>query len=66
MAEKHTSTLLIFKENLRSGRIAQWSETPLFSLEEVGVQVQIPAWLLPVCFFHHFFTLLLFTVYSHC
>ena len=30
--------------------MAQWSETALFSLEEVGVQVQIPAWLLPVFF----------------
>ena len=31
--------------------MAQWSETALFWQEEVGVQVQIPAWLLPVSFF---------------
>ena len=55
MAEKDTSTLLIFKENLRSGRMAQWSETALFSLEEVGVQVQIPAFLLPVFFLSSLF-----------
>ena len=37
MAEKDNSALLIYKVNLRSGRMAQWSETALFSLEEVGV-----------------------------
>ena len=38
-----------------------------FSLEEVGVQIQITAWLLPVfIFFNRIFTLRLFTVYSHC
>ena len=48
--------------------MAQWSETALFWPEEVGVQVQIPAWLLPVSFFffHRIFTLRLFTVYSYC
>ena len=43
MAEKDNLTVLIFKVNPGSGRMAQWSETVLFSLEEVGVQVQIPA-----------------------
>ena len=67
MAEKDTSRLLILKSNRRSDRMAQLSEIALFSLEEVGVQVRIPAWLLPVFFFfHRFFTLWLFTFYSHC
>ena len=34
-----------------SGRIAEWSEAALFSLEEVGVQVQIPGCQLPFFFF---------------
>ena len=33
-----------FKVSWYSGRVAQWSETAFFSLEEVGVQIQIPAW----------------------
>ena len=28
--------------------MAQWSDAALFPLEEVGVQAQIPAWLLPL------------------
>ena len=67
MAEKDTSTLLRFKRNRRSGRMAQWLEAALFTLEEDGMQVQILAWELQVFFsFIVFFTLWLFTVYSHC
>ena len=43
MAEKDTSRLLILKSNRRSDRMTQLSEIALFSLEEVGVQVRIPA-----------------------
>ena len=50
MAEKDTSTLLIFEIKLRSGRMARWLKTALFLPEEVGMQVQIPAWHLPVFF----------------
>ena len=50
MAEKDTSTLLIFALKLRNGRMAQWLKVALFSPEEVGMQVQIPAWHLPVFF----------------
>ena len=42
MAEKDTSTLLIFKRNGRSDRMAHWLEAALFSLEQVGMRVQIP------------------------
>ena len=38
--------------------MAEWSDVALFSPEDVGVQVQIPVWLLPLFFFFHlFFTL---------
>ena len=50
MAEKDTSTLLIFGMKLGSDRMAQWLKAALFSPEEVGMQVQIPAWHLPVFF----------------
>ena len=43
MAEKGTSTLLILQSEPVSVRIAQWSAAALLLLEEVGVQVQIPA-----------------------
>ena len=56
--------------------MAQWYVTSLFALEEVRVQVQIRAGLLPVFFvlfffvfffpFSVFFTLWLVSVYSHC
>ena len=37
--------------NWCNGRMAEWSETVLFSLEDVGMQVQNQAWLLPFfCF----------------
>ena len=53
-----------------SGRVAQWYEASLFAPEEVGVQVQIQAWLLPfffwsVRFFHRIFTFWPVSVYSH-
>ena len=43
MAENDTSSLLIFAGNGCSDRMAQWLEAALFSLEEVGMRVQIPA-----------------------
>ena len=49
MAEKDTSSLLIFKGNGYGDRVAQL-ETALFSLEEVGMRVQIPAWQPPFFF----------------
>ena len=48
MAEKDTSTLSILHVKWCSGRMAEWLKGILFSLEEVEVQVQIPAWLLPI------------------
>ena len=62
MAEKDTSRLLILKVGWCSGHMAEWSEAALFSLEAVGVQVQILAWLSPFFFFHRIFALWLFTV----
>ena len=58
MVEKTTSKLLILRIKLfRGDRLAQWYEASLFAQEEVGVQVQIPAGLLPVFFFSFFFLL---------
>ena len=39
MAEKNISRILILKDILCSGRMAQWYKSSLFALEEVGVQV---------------------------
>ena len=39
-----------FPHVLLSGRMAQWLKAILFSPEEVGMQVQIPAWHLSVFF----------------
>ena len=50
MAEKDTSSLLVFTGNGCSDRMAQWLEAALFSLEEVGMRVEIPAWQLPFFF----------------
>ena len=50
MAEKDTS-----KGGCCSGYVAEWSETAFFSLEAVGVLVQIPAWLPPFCVLSSFF-----------
>ena len=44
---------------LRIGRMAQWLEASHFVLEEVGVQVQIPAGLIPF-FFSLFFSFIVF------
>ena len=42
MVEKNTSSLLIILSlKLRSGRMVQWYEASLFTLEDVEVQVQI-------------------------
>ena len=53
MAEKGTSTLLILQSEPVSVRIAQWSGAALLLLEEVGVQVQNLAGLIPVFSFIH-------------
>ena len=50
MAEKDTSRLLILKEKRCSDLMAYWLEAALFSLEEVGMRVQIPPWQLPFFF----------------
>ena len=39
-----------------------WHEASLFAPVEVGVQVQIPGWLLPVFFFSSFFFHRIFTL----
>ena len=43
MAEKNTSTLLIYRGNPCSSRLAQCHKVAHLAMEEVGVQVQIPA-----------------------
>ena len=43
--------------------MAKWYETSLFGLEEVGVQVQIPAGLLPVFCYCCFIILFSFIVF---
>ena len=58
MAEKDTSSLLIFEE--MDMAIAWPLEAALFSLEEVGMRVQIPAWQPPFFFFSSFFHTLAF------
>ena len=40
--------------------MVQWSEVTLFSLEEVGVQVLMSAWLLPLFFYLSFIIFLPF------
>ena len=47
MAENDTSRILIFTRGWRGDRMARWLEAALFSLEEVGMRVQIRAWQLP-------------------
>ena len=72
MVEKNTSKLLILRIKLfRGDSLAQWYEASLFAQEEVGVQVQILAGLLPVFFFRFFFFCRIFTLWlvslcSHC
>ena len=55
MAENDTSTILIFTRGWRGDRMARWLEAALFSLEEVGMRVQIRAWQLPFFFLSSFF-----------
>ena len=43
MAEKNTSTLLNYRGNPCSSRLAQCHKAAHLAMEEVGVQVQIPA-----------------------
>ena len=43
MAEKNTATLLIYRGNPCSSRLAQCHKAAHLAMEEVGVQVQIPA-----------------------
>ena len=57
----YTSFYDNFKRSLRSGRIAQLHAGLLFALEEVGVQVQISAWLLAGFFSFFFFEHRIFT-----
>ena len=66
--EKHFNTIDFDELWALSGRMAQWSEAALFRWGKLGCNwVPTPACLLPfVFFFHRFFTLWLFTVYSHC
>ena len=61
MVEKNTSKLLILRIKLfRGDSLAQWYEASLFAQEEVAVQVQILAGLLPVFFFFVFFSFVVF------
>ena len=50
MAEKDTSRLSILKSKGSTDHAAHWLEAALFSLEEVGMRVQIPPWQLLVFF----------------
>ena len=43
--------IINFEEKGRTDRMAHWLEAALFSLEEVGMRVQIPPWQLPFFFF---------------
>ena len=61
----------VFYGILRISRMAQWFEASHFVLEEVGVQVQIPAGLIPffffvVFFFHRILIPWLGSIFSHC
>lgn len=71
MEEKNTLRLLTLNKRLFSVVMAQWHETALFAIEEVGVHIQIPAGQLAVFFlfyffFHLVFTLWLVAIYSNC
>ena len=67
MAEKDTSKLLIFRGEGCSDRMAQWLKAALSSLEEVLDARSNPRLATSVFFFfYRFFTLWLFTFYSHC
>ena len=62
MAEKNTSTLLIYSGNPCSSRMAQCHKAAHLAMEEVGVQVQIPAGQIAVFFLNRSLTLLLVSV----
>ena len=62
MAEKNTSTLLIYSGNPCSSRMAQCHKAAHLAMEEVGVQVQIPAGQIADFFFHRSLTLWLVSV----
>ena len=72
MEEKNTLRLLTLTRRLFSVLMAQWYEAALFTIEEVGVHVQIPAGQLAVLFFVLFFLsscfypLACFHFYSNC
>ena len=62
MAEKNTSTLLIYCGNPCSSRKVQCHKAAHLAMEEVGVQVQIPAGQIAVFFFNRSLTLWLVSV----
>ena len=64
MAEKDTSSLLIFEGNGYGDRVALILEAALFSLEEVGMRVQIPAWQPPFFFFLSSYRLAFYFLFS--
>ena len=63
MAEKNTSTLLIYRGNPCSSRLAQCHKAAHLAMEEVGVQVQIPAGQLFVRFLSSFMVFLPFGLF---
>lgn len=62
MAEKNTSTLLIYCGNPCSSRMVQCHKAAHLAMEEVGAQVQIPAGQIAVFFFNRSLTLWLVSV----
>ena len=52
--------------NRCSGRMAEWLEAVLLSLEEVGVQVQIPAWLVPIYYYYYFLSSFFYPLAFYC
>ena len=52
MAEKNTSTLLIYSGNPCSNHLAQCHKAAHLAMQEVGVQVQIPAGQIAIFFFN--------------
>ena len=66
MAEKDTSRLLTFTGYGCSDGMAQWIEAAFFRWRKLGCAFKSPRGNLRFFFFHRFFTLWLFTFYSHC
>ena len=62
MAEKNTSTLLIYSGNPCSNHLAQCHKAAHLAMQEVGVQVQIPAGQIAIFFFNRSLTLWLVSV----